>query len=68
MTTKKQSKGGNYIIPMIVIFSLTVASVMMQDKQKYDCSSLIAGWHPDAPTKVIDACRNKQSKSFFVVR
>ena len=29
---------------------------------KYDCRTLIGGWHPDFPAKVIEECRQRSNK------
>jgi hypothetical protein len=28
---------------------------------RYNCDTLVGGWHPDVPPKVIDECRKKKA-------
>jgi hypothetical protein len=47
------------VIPVVLLVGVLYFSGKIVDGVTYNCNMLIGGWHPDAPAKLMQECKDK---------
>ena len=54
------------IVTFVIVLGVLALAMWPADKNqvvvKYDCRTLIGGWHPDVPVAVQEECRKRSNK------